>query len=101
MDLDFRIFRAFLGLAFLVATLMLLSTISLGIHKKELGGISAEQHLEMAIQEGYTTYLDGEQIDIAAVDPDEYLITVDNKNDRIYLSRPRLLDIKGMIKVKN
>lgn len=91
----------FVALVFCITTIMILATIGLGIHKKELGGISAEQHLEMAIQEGYTTYLDGEQIDIATVDPDEYLITVDNKNDRIYLSRPRFLDIKGMIKVKN
>ncbi len=98
---DFRIFRAFIGLAFLVVTLMLLSRISHSIYIKELGGISAEQHLVIAIKEGYTTYLDGEQIDIASVDSEKYVITVDNKNEKIYLSRPRFLDIRGMIKVKN
>ena len=100
MYVDERL-NSLVPLAFCATTILLLAVISFGINKIELGGISPEQHLEIAIQEGYTTYLDGEQIDIATVDPDDYMITVDNKNDKIYLSRPRFLDPKGMIKVKN
>ena len=89
------------ALAFCITAIMLLATITLSIHKKELGGISAEQHLEIAIQEGYATYLDGEQIDIATVDPRNYVITVDNKKDRILLSKPTFWDFKGTVRVVN
>ena len=88
-------------LLFLVTSLMLVVTVGQVVQQKELGGISPKQYLEMAIQEDYTAYLDGEQIDITTVDPSDYMITVDNKNDKIYLSQPRFLDPKGMIKVKN
>ena len=100
MYVDTRL-GAIATLLFTVTSLMLVITVGQAVQQKELGGISAEQHLEIAIQDGYTTYLDGEQIDIATVDPSDYMITVDNKNDKIYLSRPRFLDPKGMIKVKN
>ena len=100
MYMDTRI-GAIAALLFTVISLMLVVTVGQAVQQKELGGISPKQHLETAIQEDYTAYLDGEQIDITTVDPSDYMITVDNKNDRIYLSRPRFLDPKGMIKVKN
>ncbi len=60
----------------------------------------AADKYEIALEEDYTAYIDGQEIDINKVDASNYIITIDEDNKSLYLTKKGLLDIGQNIKIQ-
>jgi len=58
------------------------------IHEHQI----ARDKFEAAIENNYTAYLDGDEIDISKIDPYNYVVTVDSKSKSIYLTEKGFWD---------
>ena len=60
----------------------------------------AADKYEIALEEDYAAYLDGQEIDINKVDASNYIITIDEDNKSLYLTKKGFLDIGQNIKIQ-
>ena len=60
----------------------------------------AKDKFEVAIENGYTTYLDGDEVDISKLDTYNYVVTVDSKSKSIYLTEKGFWDWGQVIRIK-
>lgn len=66
------------------------------IHKHQI----ARDKFEVAIENDYTAYLDGDQVDISKLDIYNYVITVDSESKSIYLTEKGFWDWGQVIRTK-
>ena len=85
---------------FLVCTVILLILISVFLPYMKITNKEAADKYEKALEEDYAAYLDGQEIDINKVDASNYIITIDEDNKSLYLTKKGLLDIGQNIKIQ-
>lgn len=58
-----------------------------GILVKSNFGVDEENTLEYAIENDYTFYLDGEEIDEKKIDPEQYEFSIDGEKQTVYMTQ--------------
>lgn len=87
-------------LNFPACTVILLILIAVFMPYMKIANKEAADKYEIALEEDYTAYIDGQEIDINKVDASNYIITIDEDNKSLYLTKKGLLDIGQNIKIQ-
>ena len=66
------------------------------IHEHQI----ARDKFEDAIENDYTAYLDGDEVDISKLDTYNYVVTVDSESKSIYLTDKGIWDWGQVIRIK-
>ena len=98
MDLEQA--RYNLATKFLSCTVVVLLLISIFMPYMRITNEEAADKYEKALKEDYAAYLDGEEIDINKIDASNYIITIDEDNKSLYLTKKGFLDIGQNIKIQ-
>ena len=85
---------------FFSCTVVVLLLISIFIPYIRITNKEAADKYEIALEEDYVAYLDGQAIDINKVDASNYIVTIDENNKSLYLTKKGLLDIGQNIKIQ-
>lgn len=81
-------------------TVIVLLLISIFMPYMRFKNKEAADKYETALEEDYAAYLDGQAIDINKVDVSNYIVTIDEDNKSLYLTKKGFLDIGQNIKIQ-
>lgn len=89
-----KLISLFIGV---IAGIMVLTGLMIpALHEHQI----ARDKFEAAIENDYTAYLDGDEVDISKIDTYNYVVTVDSESKSIYLTKKGILDWGQVIRVK-
>lgn len=89
----------------LVGGLMILGIVGIAIFTISTVPVMREHQIardkyEAAIENDYTAYLDGDEVDISKLDTYNYVVTVDSESKSIYLTDKSIWDWGQAIRIK-
>lgn len=89
----------------LVGGLMILGIVGIAVFAISTAPIIREHQIardefEDAIENDYTAYLDGDEVDISKLDTYNYVVTVDSESKSIYLTDKGFWDWGQVIRIK-